>query len=146
MKIAERNKEKLKYATLLGEVTVYELDEKGNKIIDYVDSEGIVYYIQKGTETVYNDPVDFKASIAFSSNEVDSVEFGIDVSKYDATLVYLKNEFPISETTLIWHESEPKMVDGHVDPKSADYKVLSIKPSRRYTKVILGRLVKGATN
>lgn len=142
MKIAERNKQALKYALLIGEVTKYKLDENGNKIVDYVDDEGNKYYIELGTETVYDDPVDFKASIAFSSDEVQSVEFGVDVSKYDATLVYLLNEFPIAETSLVWYHSTPVMIDGHVDPKSADYKVLSVKPSRRYTKVILGRLVK----
>ena len=142
MKIAERNKQALKYALLIGEVTKYELDENGEKIVDYIDDDGNVYYRELGTETVYDDPVDFKASIAFSSDEVQSVEFGVDVSKYDATLVYLLDEFPITETSLVWYHSTPVMVGGHVDPNSADYKVLSVKPSRRYTKVILGRLVK----
>ena len=142
MKIAERNKQALKYALLIGEVTKYELDENGEKIVDYIDDDGNVYYRELGTETVYDDPVDFKASIAFSSDEVQSVEFGVDVSKYDATLVYLLDEFPITETSLVWYHSTPVMVGDHVDPNSADYKVLSVKPSRRYTKVILGRLVK----
>lgn len=142
MRIAERNKQPLKYATLIGEQPVYAVDDNGNKIIDYVDDQGNVYYRTEGTRTVYDNPIDFKASIAFSSDEVQAVEFGVDVSSYDATLLFNLNEFPITETTLIWHKSEPRFVDDIVDANSADYKVISVKPSRRYTKVILKRLVK----
>lgn len=146
MRIAERNKQPLKYATLVGEETVYEKDAQGNRIIDYIDEEGNVYYRILGTKTVYNAPVDFKASIAFSSDEIQAVEFGVDVSNYDATLLFNLNEFPITETTYIWYKSTPEFVDGVVDINSADYKVISVKPSRRYTKVILKRLVKQGEN
>lgn len=143
MRISERNKQALKYSTLNGTEIVYKLDANGNKIIDYVDSDtGQAYYVELGEQVVYNAPVDFKANIAFSGGEAQTAEFGVDITAYDATLVYLLNEFPITETSLIWYKSEPIFIDDRVDPKSADYKVLSIKPSRRFTKVLLGRLAK----
>ena len=143
MRISERNKRTLKYALLSGSEIVYKRDSDGNKIIDFVDSEGNVYYQEQGERLVYADPVEFKAHIAYSGGEVQQVEFGVDVTAYDATLVYLLKEFPITETTLIWCDSEPIIDDdGNVDPNSADYKVLSVKPSRRFTKVLLGKLAK----
>lgn len=142
MRTLRKNKQTIKYATLKGKETVYKLDANGDKIVDYVSSDGTTYYVSTGERVVYNDPVEVNVNISLSRGEVETAEFGIDVSGYDATVIYDVGIYPITETTLIWHESEPLFVDGYVDPASADYKVLMVKPSLNYTKLLLGRLTK----
>lgn len=140
------NKQKLSYALLTGERPVYELDEDGNPVISYIDEDGNIYYAETGeTELNYSEPVSFFANIAFSSGEAQTQEYGVDISAYDAVLIIGKNEIPITETSLIWYESEvgykdtlKTIVDGH----TADFKVLAIKPSLNQIKVILGRITK----
>ncbi len=147
MRTLRRNKQTIKYANLVGSTPIYVLNESGNRVVDYVDGEGVTYYLQTGDfQITYTDPVSASTNISFSGGEVQTQEFGVDVSAYDATLVYLLGEFPISETSLIWYQSTPTFIgtgdNRHVDPKSADYKVLSVKPSLNFTKVLLGKLVK----
>ena len=146
MKLAERNKQALKYALLIGVEPVYVLDENGDRIIDYVDEHGVVHYRVTGDkQKIYSDPIDFRANIAFSGGEIRAVEFGINDSNYDASLLYTLSEFPIDETSLIWYKNEPQYIgtdeNRHVDPNSADYKVLQVKDSLNFTKVLLGKLV-----
>lgn len=146
MRTLARNKQKMFYALLIGEQPIYELDDNGNKIIDYVDEEGNIYYRETGeTELVYSEPVLFYANISMSSGESQTQEYGVDVSNYDAVLVLDKDEIPITETSLIWFESEVGYRDTartNVDGHSADFKVLAIKPSLNQFKAILGRNTK----
>ena len=146
MKLATRNKQALKYALLIGIEPVYALDENGNRIVDYVDDQGIAHYRVTGEkQKVYTDPIDFQANIAFSGGETRAVEFGINDANYDASLLYTLSEFPINETSLVWYKNEPQYIGNgenrHVDPNSADYKVLQVKDSLNFTKVLLGKLV-----
>lgn len=146
MRTLAKNKQKMFYALLIDEQPKYELDENGNKIIDYVDEEGNIYYRETGeTELVYSEPVLFYANISMSSGESQTQEYGVDVSNYDAVLVLDKDEIPITETSLIWFESEVGYRDSgrtNVDGHSADFKVLAIKPSLNQFKAILGRITK----
>ena len=147
MKLATRNKQPLKYALLIGVEPVYALDDEGNRIVDYVDEQGVTHYRTTGDkEKVYSDPIDFSANIAFSGGETRAVEFGINDANYDASLIYTLSEFPINETSLVWYKSEPTYIGvdeyRHVDPNSADYKVLQVKDSLNFTKVLLGKLVR----
>ncbi len=144
VRLARANKQTFKYSLLIGEETKFVLDENGNKVVDYVDEEtGITYYRQEGeTELIYSKPITCKANIAFSGGEVQQKEFGINDASYDAILVYVKGEFPITETSLIWYENEPAYDNGRLDPKSADYKVMQIKNSLNLTRALLGKLVK----
>lgn len=147
MRTLKRNKQTIQYANLLGKTPVYVRDSQGNRVVDYTDEQGNVFYQTTGDyENSYTDPTKAKVNIAFSGGEVQDQEFGVDISAYDATLVYVLNEFPITETSLIWYETTPTFVgigEGrHVDPNSADYKVVAVKPSLNITKVLLGKLVK----
>ena len=146
MKLATRNKQALKYALLIGVEPVYVLDENGNRIIDYTDEYGIVHYRVTGEkQKIYSDPISFQANIAFSGGETRAVEFGINDANYDASLIYTISEFPINETSLVWFKSEPQFIgtgeNRHVDPNCACYKVLQVKDSLNFTKVLLGKLV-----
>lgn len=147
MRTLRQNKQTIKYGNLVGSVPVYRLDSSGNKIVDYIDESGTVFYQMTGENVnEYTNPQEAEVNIAFSGGEAESVEFGVDISAYDATLIYLLNEFPITETSLIWYQTTPTFINTGdtliVDPASADYKVLAIKPSLNYTKVLLGRLTK----
>ena len=139
------NKQSMKYSLQGEKVPIYETDENGN-IIYYTDSDGNKIPMETGEYTTgYSQPVSFFGNIAMSGGEVDSVEFGIDVSGYDATLVVDKGTIPIDETSLIWHTSEVEYKDAEktiVDGNTADYKVIAVKPSLNTTKYILGRITK----
>ena len=139
------NKQSMKYSLQGERVPIYETDENGN-IVYYTDSDGNKIPIETGESTTgYSQPVSFFGNISMSGGEVDSVEFGIDVSGYDATLVVDKGTIPIDETSLIWHTSEVEYKDEEktiVDENTADYKVIAVKPSLNTIKYILGRITK----
>lgn len=146
MRMLRRNKQTIKYAELIGTSPVYVLDENGNKVVDYVD-DGVTYYKQTGEEYyVYETPHEADVNIAFSGGEASQVEFGVDDSAYDASVLYLLDEYPITETCLVWYETEPTYkgegVNRHVDPDSADYTVSKDKPSLNQTKLLLTKKVK----
>ena len=139
------NKQSMKYSLQVERVPIYATDENGN-VIYYEDSDGNKIPYETGEYTTgYSQPVSFFGNIAMSGGEVNSVEFGIDVSGYDATLVVDKGMIPIDETSLIWHTSEVGYKDTEktiVDGNTADYKVIAVKPSLNTTKYILGRITK----
>ena len=143
--ILASNKQSMKYSLQGERVPIYETDENGN-IVYYTDSDGNKIPIETGEYTTgYSQPVSFFGNIDMRGGEVDSVEFGIDVSGYDTTLVVNKETIPINETSLIWHTSEFGYKDAEktiVDGSTADYKVIAVKPSLNNTKYILGRITK----
>lgn len=140
------NKQKMFYSLVIGEQPKYELDEFGNKIVEYVTEEGEIIYRETGeTELIYSEPVSFFANISFSSGESQTQEYGVDVSDYDGIIVVNKGELPIDETSIIWFESEVEFVNGSTtqpNPNTADFKVKSVKPSLNQEKVILKRITK----
>lgn len=75
------------------------------------------------TVAKYSAPVEFKASLTAGKSDSDDSPFGKDIS-YDRIISTVKKDLPITETSLIWHETEPVLFeDGSADPSSADYKV-----------------------
>ena len=129
MRCLGRNKRKLKYSLLVDTETI-EIEVKGKKIKTGEDMN------------IYSDPIEFLANFSMSGGDAQAVEFGVDLSQYDATITTQKGLIPITETSLIWFESEPIFKDGRVDPKSADYKVVKLNPTLNFDKYILKRLVK----
>lgn len=157
MRALLKNRQFMKYALQIGEVPIYNRDENGEIIYEhYEDSDGnIIYYEDENGNKIpsetgeyeigYSEPHEFFGNIAMSGGEAEAVEYGIDVSAYDATLVMEKGVLPIDETSLIWFESEVGYTDDsmtHADGHTADYKVLAVKPSLNFVKYILGRIVK----
>lgn len=144
MRTLARNRQKLKYALQNNEIPVYQTDDDGNIIYD--DVNGMKIPVETGEyEIGYEIPVDFMANIAMSGGEAEAVEFGIDVSAYDATLICEKGTFPITETSLIWHKSEPTYKDVAqtiIDPNSADYSVVKVSESLNFVKYVLKRITK----
>ena len=146
MRTLAKNKQKLKYSLYLGTQPEYLYDEYGKPIITYIDEEGNEYYKETGNKIpMYSEPVEFLGNIALSGGESREVEFGVDLSAYDAILVMNKGELPISETSLIWHESNVAYKDiaqTQIEPKSADYGVARVSPSLNQTKYLLEKVVK----
>lgn len=132
------------YALYKGSEPAYALDENGDKIINYIDEEGNIYYEETGeNRNVYENPVEFYGNIAMSGGESEAVEYGLDVSSYSAVMITDKGSIPITETSRIWHTTEPIMNKyGTVDEFSADYTVVKVSPSLNYDKYILQRVNK----
>ena len=147
MRTLVRNQQKLYYAELLESEPVYALDENGNKIVAYVDDSKIppvVYYEERGvTEQHYSAPIPIEANIAQSNGDMTEQEYGLSDGSYEAILVTEKGKYPITETCLIWHTTEPKTdSDGYALAESADYTILSINKSLNVDKYVLGKVVK----
>lgn len=135
MRTLNKNKQKLWYSLFNKQIPIYDY---------YEDSEGNRIQIDTGeTRLVYDEPVSFFGNIAFSGGETEGVEYGIDTSQYSAVLVVDKGMLPIDETSLIWHDTEPKYdSENNVDGSSADYKVVKITPSLNSIRYVLERVVK----
>lgn len=143
MMTLNQNKQKLYYALLDNVVPIYETDDDGNTIY-YEDEEGNKIPLETGdTKITYSEPIEFYGNIAMSGGEVETQEFGLNLADYEAILVLGKNTLPITETSLIWQNTEPKFnIDGTVDKNSADYKIVKINTSKNYDKYVLSKVVK----
>lgn len=135
MRTLNKNKQKMYYANQDREVPITET---------YYDDEGNAYELDTGeTKLVYGEPVEFDGNIAMSGGESEAVEFGLDLSQYEAILVVSKNTLPLTETSLIWHVTEPTNDDeGYTDEYSADYRIVKLSPSLNIDKFVLKKVVK----
>ena len=143
MRNLKKNKQTMYYALLNKTQPVYERDELGNII--YIEIDGVQVPVETGdTELVYSKPVKFKGNISTSGGESKETEYGIDSTDYDAVLMMMKNELPITETSIIWHTSNIGYKDKDktiIDDKSADYVVKKRSPSLNQFKYLLGKVL-----
>jgi hypothetical protein len=135
MRTLKKNKQKMYYANQDMIVPIYET---------YIDDDGNEYQLDTGeTKLVYGEPVEFRGNISMSGGEAEAVEYGLNLADYSAILVMDKNTLPITETSLIWQNTEPKKdADGNTDEYSADYRIVKISPSLNIDKFILQKVVK----
>ncbi len=78
------------------------------------------------TVAKYSAPVEFKAGLTAGQSDSDDSPFGKDIS-YDRIISTVKKDLPITETSLIWYETDPILLeDGSANPNSADYKVAAM--------------------
>ncbi len=131
MMMLNQNKQKMYYATLIDTVSDIYIDEEGN---EYPTGE---------SKNIYSEPIEFFGNIAMSGGEAEAQEFGLNLADYEAILVVGKNTLPLTETSLIWHENEPKIdVDNKADEYSADYRIVKISTSLNFDKYVLKKVVK----
>lgn len=131
MMMLNQNKQKMYYANLLDIIQEEYIDEDGNR------------YPTGEPKNIYSDPIEFDGNIAMSGGEAEAQEFGLNLADYEAVLVVGKNTLPITETSLIWHVTEPtKGIDGNTDEYSADYRIVKISPSLNFDKYVLRKVVK----
>lgn len=136
MRTLNKNTQTMYYANQDRIVPIYEY---------YEDEEGNMIPLDTGeTKLVYGEPIEFKGNISLSNGgEVEVQEFGLDTGSYAAILVTSKNTLPITETSLIWYENEPKRdIDGNTDEFSADYRVVKVSDSLNVSKYALQKVVK----
>ncbi len=89
----------------------------------YIEQENESDFDVLDTVAKYSAPVEFKASLTAGKSDSDDSPFGKDIS-YDRIISTVKKDLPITETSLIWYETEPILLeDGLANPNSADYKV-----------------------
>ena len=135
MRTLLKNNQKMYYALQDKVVPIYEI---------YTDEDGNEYQIDTGErKTVYSDAVQFLGNITMSGGEAEAREFGLNLADYEAILVVAKNTLPLTETSLIWLNSEPKKdAENYTDEFSADFRIVKISPSLNYDKYVLQRIVK----
>ena len=136
MRTLNRNAQKMYYANQDRVVPIYEY---------YEDEDGNMIPLDTGeTKLVYGEPIEFKGNISLSNGgEVEVQEFGLDIGSYSAILVTNKNYINLSETSLVWHSTEPtKDIDGNTNEFSADYRVVKVSDSLNVRKYALQKVVK----
>lgn len=135
MMMLNSNKQKMYYANQDKIVPIYE---------EYTDEDGNTYPLDTGeTKLVYGDPIEFFGNLSMSGGESEAVEFGIDLSQYSAIVVLPKNYINVTETSLIWTDTEPtKDGEGNVISDNADYRIVKISKSLNFDKLVLQKVVK----
>jgi hypothetical protein len=135
MRTLKKNTQKMYYANQDKIVPVYDI---------YVDAEENEYHLETGeTKLVYGDPVEFRGNIAMSGGDAEAVEFGLNLADYEAILVVASNSLPITETSLIWLNTEPKYdIENVVDAHTADYRIVKINKTPNVDKYVLKKVVK----
>lgn len=133
MRTLNKNKQTIYYALRT------ERETESTEATIVVDGETVS--IDEGGYTIeYTEPKGFSANISFSGGDSTDVEFGLDMSAYDAIIVCNNNAIPITETSRIWFETTPPFEVN--DGSTADYSVVAVRHSLNYTKAILKRRVK----
>lgn len=141
MRSLKKNQQYLKYATYSEQITIYERDENGNIVYDEID--GDLYPRIIAERAGYSEPVEFYANISAAKGSSDSEVFGVSLD-YTKTVSTSDMTLPISETSLIWFETEPKYnADGTVDESSADYAVVAVARSLNNVVYAIKKRAKG---
>lgn len=140
MRSLKKNLQRLWYSTYAGQITEYYRDNDGNIIYDEVDGRSIPRI--KSERAGYSNPVSFYANISAAKGTSDSEVFGVSLD-YTKTISTCDMALPISETSLIWFETEPTYnADGTVDSNSADYSVAAIARSLNNVVYAIKKLAK----
>ena len=127
MRDCKKNQQELYYATYSDQITEYYRDSDGNIIYDEIDGEQIPRI--KCERAGYSNPVTFYANISAGKGTSQEEVFGVSLD-YTKTVSTTDMDLPISETSLIWFETEPTYnADGAVNEASADYSVVGIAKS-----------------
>ncbi len=131
MRTLQRNKKPLWYSNYETKDAEPTVDKYGN-VMKTGDSDDY-----------YTPPVEFKANIMQSGSGIaEMVEYGLDLSDYNAIMIADKGSYPIKEGSLIWENSTPKTdVHGNADKTSADYIVVKKPSSLNVDKYILKKRV-----
>ena len=156
MRAYKRNQQSLKVAYLIGKTDVYVTDKSGN--VKYIEVDGELKPVTDGQkELIYENPIDFNATISFGGSESDVKAYGIDMSAYESVLTYKKGENNLKEGALIWYKSEPRYkyadnveitykqntyITKAPESKSADFMVVKVIPSLNEERVILNKVTR----
>lgn len=144
MRTQNKNKQDIYYACPNGRIPIYARNADGT--IKYITVDGESVPIETGdTQIGYTTPINIDANISFSGGETQPLEFGTNISDYDATIVVTKGDLELTENALVWYQSTIGWLDDDMsipDPKTADYRVRKITPSLNEQKYLLARIQK----
>lgn len=140
VRLPEANKDKFFYANWAEKSTEYQKDKNGDVI--YVSVNGKDRPVEKEVPAHFSQPIAFEASINMGGKYAEAVEFGIDASSYSAVLTTPKDLVDITETSIIWHTSEPKLKGEYADETTCDYHVVKKTTSILYDRYVLAKRVK----
>lgn len=137
MRTLRKNKQTIYYAL--------KTDRTAVSSTDTITVDGQIVYVDEGDYGLsYDTPVKFLGNISFSGGDSNDVEFGLDMSAYDAIIVTDKQAIPITETSLIWFETEAPTAAN--DGSTADYSVVAVRNSLNQTKALLRKRVKNGNH
>lgn len=141
MRSLKKNKQRLYYATYSEQITIYQRDENGEIVYDEIDGEQFPRIIAE--KAGYNSPVSFYVNISAAKGSSESEVFGVSLD-YTKTIATTDMTLPISETSLIWFETEPIIKeDGTVDESTADYAVVAVARSLNNVVYAIKKRAKG---
>lgn len=131
MRTCKRNKQQMYYSLPGTTIAEYVYDDNGNKVVDYVDSEGVTHYLETGESVQgYGSPVLFYASISSELNELHMRAYGVDASAIYSEIVVDKGEHPDWVIgTIIWRTSDISYEDEDetiVKSNSSDYTIVGL--------------------
>lgn len=126
MRSLNKNKQKIYYSTYQGKLIIFERDEKGEIIYDEIDGELLPRILTE--KAGYGEPDYFFANASAAKGRSDEEVFGVSLD-YSKTISTTDMALPITETSLIWIETEPVIKAGVVDESSADYSVVAVARS-----------------
>ena len=130
MRTLRKIRQKMKYSIFDKSVEVYEYDDNGDKIIDYIKKDGTIVYRTTGSvEDIYKTPVDFVASISSTLNAMHAREYSVDQSSVYSEICVPKGYVPLKFGSKIWRKNEITWKDedaGIPDQESSDYTVVGV--------------------
>lgn len=141
MRTLKKNKQTMRYALYADRMPVYATDDDGNILYDTID--GTEVPIETGDYAQgYEAPVEFRANIIFAGGQAEAEAYGMDVGAYTHKMVTMRKRLPITETTLIFRESEPVYRDGVLVDTSADFRVIRCADSLNEDVYLLKQITK----
>ena len=141
MRTLKRNKQTMRYVLYSEKTPVYATDDDGNILYDTID--GVEVPVETGDyQDGYSDPVAFKANIVFAGGQAEAEAYGMDVGAYTHKMVTMRKDLPITETSLIFRESEPEYKDGVLVDTSADFRVIRCADSLNEDVYLLKQITK----
>ena len=123
MRSLARNKIKIHYANYRDKTSIK--DEYGNLTGEYRIS--------------YDNPVAVKANVSAARGESTTRQFGDDVS-YDRIIVLDDPEFPIAESSILWIDTPPEILEDGSTKTPHDYIVKQVAPSLNSVSIAVSKV------
>ena len=157
MRTLLRNKRYIRYANVKCKVPKYKTDANGDILYTKsLDGKTQVPVTTGQQEYRYTEPVEILGNIYDTGGSVEMQPYGHDYETFGGMLVYLANEFPITDESLIWEDSPVKYLATHVaddgtisediiytpDPASADWRVRRATTNINEARATLERITR----
>jgi hypothetical protein len=123
MRTLTRNKIRIYYANYRDKTPLK--DEYGNLTGEY--------------KITYDNPVAVMANVSATRGESTTRQFGEDVS-YDRIIVLDDPAFPIAETSILWIDTPPEIIEDGTTKTPHDYIVKQVAPSLNSVSIAVSKV------